>query len=444
MPRTKAVADATETEKTSASLEAAESNSTEAVDESVSEEPTKVVTMDDKEELQLPAEEETGGSDLGDNMTEGEEDGGDGNSEGGEDAPADLPEGVSRQYLARNVPEGLTSSPEKLVKAGKRKRRQLYGGDTVMTENGAVRSNAANSQRRKEYLELAQSANARKILTGTLVTTSQTGTNRVLAEISYGEHFTVKIPAEFLCDLSMQPEQIFAIIKRRDETATNTLKDIIHKRLGAPVSFIVLQVDEREGIAIASHIDAMVEMARANYTMRGGNAPKVRKGDLAEGTVMQVNTLGIWVEVIGVETFIRNSELSWFRYQDVSTQYNVGDKVTVKILEVEKHTIHAEIRDLNTVKITASVKQATQNPNVKFFDKYEIGQSGAALVAHITDRDIFVIFGGRISVRCNHPKDMDIPPFGSTVMVKIVNKRDDEHLFTGEIRHIIKRPDSDI
>lgn len=411
------------------------------------------VVMEDEEELILPPDDDEDAEDMeaadmeAEDMeteeteaaeTETEENG---DSDGPEAPAAGALRKTSQMGLARNIPEGISDSDQRLISAGRRARRKIYKSKVVHTETGTKRYTRNNSKRRKEYLELAQSANSRKILTGTLTSAICTENNIVLAEIAYGDFFTIKIPAEFFCDLSVQTDSVLSILSQKNENATTTLMDIIHKRLGAPISFIVLQVDEKKGIAYASHVDAMVTTARENYTMRNGRSAKVNKGDFAEGTVMQINPIGIWVEVLGVETFIRNTELSWFRYTDVSTNYNVGDKITVAILDVEKHVIHANQRNLSTVKISASVRQTLPNPNELYYDKYQIGQSGSATVEFITDKDIFVVFANRITVRCNHPRDMEIPEINSVVMVKIVDKKDDGFLFTGQIRHIIRRPE---
>ncbi len=347
---------------------------------------------------------------------------------------------VDRRGKTRHMLEGLSATDQRVIEAGKRKRKKLYNEGVIVTKNGPVPVTRANSPKHREYMTLVQSAENLTILQGKLLSERATDNGYVMAEVAYGEYFTVSIPVELLCDLSIQPSYVQEAIKNRD--TVNVFKDIVHKRTGATIDFVVKQVNEAEGTAIGSHVEAMVINARRAYQRaRINEYPQIMPRTIAEATVMQVNPIGIFVEVFGAETFIAQDELDWLRQRDVTEKYSVGDSVNVKVLSVQKGNIAAGTRTLNTVKISASVKQTRKNPNEEFFNKFNIGNCALSEVTQLTDRDVFVTYANRINVRCNLPKDMEIPPVGSEVMVKIVDKREDEFRFTGEIRYIIRKPE---
>lgn len=349
------------------------------------------------------------------------------------------------RFRSRIMPEGLGGN-DRVEKAGKRTKRKLYHSDVVHTEEGIKHVKRQDTKRHQEYMELVASAKNRTILKGTLLSRREQG-NYILGEVAYGDYFTVCIPFEFLVDMSIQPpvknvnvddESLTPEEKKNAETFVQ--KNIINRRIGSEIDFIALEVKEREGIAYGSHVDAMVKKARKYYTAQNMyQMPECLPGAIIEAQIMQVNSIGIFVEALGVETFIMQNELDWLRISDVSEKYNVGDKINIKLLEVTPHTIVANNRKINTVAIKASVKQTTQNPNEAFYNKIQIGQVGQGIVTQITESGIFVIFNNKVSVKCNLFEGAAKQPGpGSQVLVYIDRKFDENHLFSGIIKTVIK------
>lgn len=58
----------------------------------------------------------------------------------------------------------------------------------------------------------------------------------------------------------------------------------------------------------------------------------LKVGDICVGTVFQVATYGLWVEVDGIPGLLRIPELSWERIQHPGDVAQVGDQVRFVIL----------------------------------------------------------------------------------------------------------------
>lgn len=346
--------------------------------------------------------------------------------------PEEKPE--PRSYRSSLLPEGIGGN-NRIDVAGKRKKRSLYAQEEVHTRNGIRRVKKEDTIQYKEYMELAASIKNGTILSGQLTSRRETENGDVLAEVRYGETYTVCIPAYLLCDMSLQP--------RTDMEPNNQFKDLINRRIGTTIDFVVMYVDEKKSIAYGSHIEAMVRLARRTYQPpRGGGEPELKAGLLAEAQVMQTNTRGIWIEVAGSECFIEKNEISWARVADPSEDFVVGQMVDVRILDVKPHTIEIKSlnRKINTVKIQASVKQVKMNPNEKEFNNIPVGSSALALVTQITEFGIFVIYNDKISVKCKLFDGPKQPKIGSKVLVTIERKYEDTHQFDGKINFILSEP----
>lgn len=335
------------------------------------------------------------------------------------------------------MPDEL-SKGDRVVKAGRRTKRKLYNEGIIMTEDGPKKIPVQDTQRHIEYMELVGSSKRKNILRGRLLGRRETENGRILASVQYGEKWIVYIPAEYFIDLSLQ-----APIKD-NQIAEVVYKSAINKRMGAMIDFIVIEVDEAGGIAYGSHIDAMMQKARLNYTItRGGQEPRIQTGMTLEAQVMQVNSIGIFVQAFGAECFIKNNEVDWLRRGDISRLYSPGQKINVKLLAVKPHQIKIKTknneRTINTVTIECSIKQLRPNPNEVYFNQFDVHTQGLGEVTQVTESGIFVIFQNKISVMCTlfESQSGKQPLVGDRVLVIINKKKEETFGFLGEIKKIL-------
>jgi len=99
---------------------------------------------------------------------------------------------------------------------------------------------------------------------------------------------------------------------------------------GQKVEVQVLKVDEKEG-----RISLKLENFNDNPWLKINE--KIQEGQIIEGTVKRVTDFGAFVEITeGLEGLVHISQMSEDHIDSVSELVEVGQKVTVKILEIKK------------------------------------------------------------------------------------------------------------
>lgn len=300
-------------------------------------------------------------------------------------------------------------------------RRNVRRNETVISidEERTVQTTADKLQ--SDLLDLVESLKSRKVLTGTIqgIERSEETPELSFAVIYHGE-FKIIIPAE---------QTVEAPKDFRNQTPGDTMHYLITKRLGAEVDFIVKGIDPESGIAAASRLEAMAAKRRAYYfgTDRDGNN-LMHEGISAEARIVSVIRTGIFVDLFGVETFIPLRELSYQRWADAGNHYQAGQRVLVKILELDR-------TDRDHIKVKVSVKQAGENPYEKALRRYSVGNRYVGSVSMVDTNGVFVSLDGGIDCLCSYPK-RGRPPRGSRVTVRILGINHDSNRIWGAITHM--------
>lgn len=357
----------------------------------------------------------------------------------------------SRQRQAKGLPEDIASG-DLVNRASRRAKRRIYSEDEVVTIDPDTKVETEADKRRATWLELVQSAKSHTILEGTLVSCKRTKNgDNVLAVVSYKDA-TVYIPAKFLFEFDES-----AILYNEDSGITkeaamlNAQLYYTNLRFGMPVKFVCIQVFENDpnnpeggAIAYASRIAAIQQLARESFVDKTADGkPLLYEGLEAQGTITYLSRTGVGVEVFGVDAFIPSNELSWRRIGDVRTDeadYHVGQNIVVKIGEVSevKYTPVGSDQTFNLIHARMSAREAQSNPNVKWFNFFEEGQIVLGQVTQITEDGIFVFAANKRDMLCEFPQNLQIPPIGSLVQVKVMHKRESDKAIYAVIRKIIR------
>lgn len=283
---------------------------------------------------------------------------------------------------------------------------------TVETEEDKARS---------DLIDLLESQKSGRILSGTVQgveNTSDTPPDS-LAVIYHGDIKVIIPSAE--------------MVERPADFRGRRPEDVMHylmtRRLGAEVDYIVKGVDMQAGVAVASRLEAMRAKRRQFYygTDRDGNYI-LHSGVCAEARVVSVIRTGIFIDLCGLETFVPLRELSYQRMMDAATQYRPGQRILVKVLEVDRS-------DRQNVRATASVKQVSDNPYEKALQRYSIGDSYVGTVSLVDTTGVFVALDGGIDCLCRYPR-RGRPPRGAQVTVRILGINYDANRIWGVITHI--------
>ncbi|MCD6223481.1 MAG: 30S ribosomal protein S1 [Deltaproteobacteria bacterium] len=108
-------------------------------------------------------------------------------------------------------------------------------------------------------------------------------------------------------------------------------------------------------------------------------AEKLKEGSIIEGKVSRVADYGLFIEVDeGIEGLVHNNELSWEK--KTSRDFNVGDKVKVKILHI----------DSQERRISLSIKHAMPEPWSKVDKEFLVNNIVEGVVTGITNFGVFV------------------------------------------------------
>ena len=105
---------------------------------------------------------------------------------------------------------------------------------------------------------------------------------------------------------------------------------------------------------------------------------RIAVGDVVEGTVKNVTDFGAFIDLGGADGLLHISEMSWGRVENPKKVFNVGDKVTVLI------------KDINGDKIALSLKFPEENPWLTAAEDFAVGNVVKGKVARMTDFGAFV------------------------------------------------------
>lgn len=150
------------------------------------------------------------------------------------------------------------------------------------------------------------------------------------------------------------------------------LNELVNKE----VNFKILEVNEGRQRAVGSIRIVARELRAAAQTKFFENT---QPGEEVEGVVKSITDYGVFVDLGGVDGLVRRVDLSWNRDKKPADIVSVGDKITVRIKDI----------DNETKKISLVYKKDEENPWEIFKANYEAGQTVSAKIVSITSFGAF-------------------------------------------------------
>lgn len=95
---------------------------------------------------------------------------------------------------------------------------------------------------------------------------------------------------------------------------------------------------------------------------------------------------------------------------DAQDSFQPGQRILVKILSIDRS-------DRTRIRVSASIKQAGENPYEKALRRYSVGNRYVGTVSMVDMNGVFVSLDGGIDCLCSYPK-RGRPPRGSRVTVR--------------------------
>ena len=139
----------------------------------------------------------------------------------------------------------------------------------------------------------------------------------------------------------------------------------------------ILKVNKKRGNVILSRRKYLEEQRLEDKKQA---LETISEGQVLEGTVKNITSYGVFVDVGGIDGLLHITDMSWGRISHPSEMVKLGDKITVKVISFDKQ--HE--------KISLGMKQLTPNPWEDVDKKYPIDSTVEGHVSSITDYGLFV------------------------------------------------------
>lgn len=339
-------------------------------------------------------------------------------------APEDRPENTAAEPVVQETPEpkpkrsrrsASKPEPESVIQVTPLPQSDEPAADAPVLETSPTRRPrrravisldgqrselTPEARRRQDIIDLSESMKSRRVITGTIAGIEHMDESPDLAyAVVYHGAFKVIIPASEMFEFD-------------EDAADNYRGATLSRRLGAEIDYVVKGIETDAGVAAGSRLEAMRQRRREYYldTDRNGHH-QLEAGDIAEARVVSVIRPGAFVELFGIEQFIPLEELSYLRWVDATPHFRVGDRVLVKILELDRS-------DRNNISLKLSVKQAGEDAFKQAISRFKVGNIYVGNVTMITAVGVFVSFEN-VSCLCQFPKRKR-PAIGSPVTVRIL------------------------
>ncbi len=150
--------------------------------------------------------------------------------------------------------------------------------------------------------------------------------------------------------------------------------------VGKTLEAKIIELDKNRNNVVLSRRAYLEETQREQ---RDEFLTNLKPGEIREGVVSSVVNFGAFVDLGGMDGLVHVSELSWKHVDHPSSVVNVGDEVTVQVLDV----------DLSRERISLSLKATQQDPWQEFATGHQVGELVYGRVTKLVPFGSFVQVG---------------------------------------------------
>ncbi len=188
---------------------------------------------------------------------------------------------------------------------------------------------------------------------------------------------------------------------------------------GQEIEFIISEFNPKKRRIIG---DRKVLLTAAKKEAQEKLLAELAEGQTVEGTVKNVTDFGAFIDLGGLDGLLHISEMSWGRIEHPKKVFKVGDKLTVRIKEI------------NGTKIALSLKFDETNPWTLAATKYAVGNVVTGKVARMTDFGAFIELEPGIDAllhvsqisKTHVEKPADALKIGDEIEAKVVDFNEEE------------------
>jgi len=147
--------------------------------------------------------------------------------------------------------------------------------------------------------------------------------------------------------------------------------------VGNTYDFKIVKLNEDRKNVVLSRRE-LIEAVR--NTRRQEFLSTVKAGDVVEGTVKNITDFGAFIDLDGIDGLLHITDMSWARLNHPSEILKPGDRITVKILEINKEK----------ERISLGLKQLQDNPWDKIEERFPAGQRVKGKVTNLMPYGAFI------------------------------------------------------
>lgn len=180
-------------------------------------------------------------------------------------------------------------------------------------------------------------------------------------------------------------------------------KKTIRNLIGSELKFIILESDKLTNTAVASRKKAMERIRMIQLK-------KYQVGDLVYAKVISVLNKYVLIECLGLDIKLKISDLEYGYVGNLGKLYQVGDKIKVKICEI----------DSNNSILKVSHKETKEDPYKNIRKNFTERGEYLGVVTGYSDNGVFASLKQGIDTMATLPVWLEIPPLpGDTILVKV-------------------------
>ena len=147
--------------------------------------------------------------------------------------------------------------------------------------------------------------------------------------------------------------------------------------LAQPIECKVIELNRSRNNVVLSR-RAVLEEERKE--VRDRILDRLQPGAVVEGTVSNIVEFGAFVDLEGIDGLIHISELSWSHVNHPSEVVSIGDKLNVKVIDIDR----------DRQRISLGLKQTQADPWQEVVDRYGVGEEATGKVTKCVPFGAFV------------------------------------------------------
>jgi small subunit ribosomal protein S1 len=148
----------------------------------------------------------------------------------------------------------------------------------------------------------------------------------------------------------------------------------MHQRVGQPMRAKIIEFDPEKGRVVFSERAAQSAPGR-----RAELLEKIQVGDHLQGEVTNITSFGVFIDLGGMEGLVHLSEISWGRVHSPSDFVQIGQKVDVEVISVDR----------DQGRVALSLKRLLTDPWMTVPERYIPGEWVDCAITHVTNFGAF-------------------------------------------------------